>query len=320
MLYTRTSTYQNEVIFFVKPLQKQESQSEKLVNAYRFGFNGKEMDNEVKGVGNQYDYGFRIYDPRIAKFLSVDPLFKEYPWYTPYQFAGNKPIWAIDMDGAEEYYASSGELIGKYGTNTEIRIVYDKYIEAAKNITSNKINTKETDVMNNVLYNRGSAGIFTNTDDLAINWGERYNAGSIKSGKENSSFIFYTRIDKKIAFSYTEPKEGGISSVTNTIIIGPGMHIITDIHSHANFDIKFENDQFSDTWTDKLGVHDGDIGGYKKNDFPFGYLTTPNGSVMKWNKYSDIETIGCDIPSDSKHPNSKEASQNAIDSSISIIK
>jgi hypothetical protein len=25
-----------------------------------------------------------------------------YPWYTPYQFAGNKPIWAVDLDGLEE--------------------------------------------------------------------------------------------------------------------------------------------------------------------------------------------------------------------------
>lgn len=70
--------------------------------SYRFGFNGMEKDNEVKGSGKSYDYGFRIYNPRIGKFLSVDPLFQSYPWYTPYQFAGNKPIVAIDMDGLEE--------------------------------------------------------------------------------------------------------------------------------------------------------------------------------------------------------------------------
>ncbi|MDP3930361.1 MAG: OmpA family protein, partial [Bacteroidota bacterium] len=72
-------------------------------NEYRFGFNGKEKDNETFGDGNIYDYGFRVYDPRKAKFLSVDPLTKSYPWYTPYQFAGNMPIAAIDLDGLEEY-------------------------------------------------------------------------------------------------------------------------------------------------------------------------------------------------------------------------
>ena len=43
-----------------------------------------------------------MYDPRIGRFLSLDPLTKTYPWYTPYQFAGNKPIWAKDIDGLEE--------------------------------------------------------------------------------------------------------------------------------------------------------------------------------------------------------------------------
>ncbi len=71
---------------------------------YRYAFNGKESDDEVSGVGNQYDYGFRIYNPRIARFLSVDPLFKSFPWYTPYQFAGNKPIAYVDLDGLEEFH------------------------------------------------------------------------------------------------------------------------------------------------------------------------------------------------------------------------
>jgi RHS repeat-associated protein len=70
-------------------------------SGYRYGFNGKENDNEVKGEGNQQDYGMRIYDPRLGKFLSVDPLTQEYPWYTPYQFAGNTPITAVDIDGLE---------------------------------------------------------------------------------------------------------------------------------------------------------------------------------------------------------------------------
>jgi len=76
-----------------------------LVNDYRYCFNGTEMGNDMSDgkVGAVYDYGFRIYDSRIAKFLSVDPLTGSYPWYTPYQFAGNKPIEAIDLDGLEEF-------------------------------------------------------------------------------------------------------------------------------------------------------------------------------------------------------------------------
>ena len=43
----------------------------------------------------------RVYDPRVGRFLSVDPITKQYPELTPYQFASNTPIWAIDIDGAE---------------------------------------------------------------------------------------------------------------------------------------------------------------------------------------------------------------------------
>jgi RHS repeat-associated protein len=69
--------------------------------SYRYGFNGKENDNEVKGAGNQQDYGMRIYEPRLGKFLSVDPITKDYPELTPYQFASNSPIFGIDLDGTE---------------------------------------------------------------------------------------------------------------------------------------------------------------------------------------------------------------------------
>jgi len=69
--------------------------------AYRYGFNGKENDNDVKGEGNQQDYGMRIYDSRLGKFLSVDPLMGKFPFYSPYHYAGNSPIKFIDLDGGE---------------------------------------------------------------------------------------------------------------------------------------------------------------------------------------------------------------------------
>jgi RHS repeat-associated protein len=86
---------------------------------YRYGFNGKELDkNGEFGSLNHYDYGFRIYNPGIGRFLSVDPLTRSYPWYTPYQFAGNSPIANVDLDGLEELHFSAlrfgnGSLVKK---------------------------------------------------------------------------------------------------------------------------------------------------------------------------------------------------------------
>jgi RHS repeat-associated protein len=71
-------------------------------NKYRYGFNGKEKDDEVKGAGNDYDYGMRTYDARLGRFMSVDPLSNNFAYYTPYQYAGNKPIAYIDLDGLED--------------------------------------------------------------------------------------------------------------------------------------------------------------------------------------------------------------------------
>jgi RHS repeat-associated protein len=63
-----------------------------------------EKDDEVKGEGNSINYEARMQDTRVGRFLSIDPLAKSFPHYSPYQFAGNTPIQAIDLDGAEEYH------------------------------------------------------------------------------------------------------------------------------------------------------------------------------------------------------------------------
>jgi RHS repeat-associated protein len=43
--------------------------------SYRFGFQGQEKDDEVHGsTGTSINYEYRTYDPRIARFMSIDPL------------------------------------------------------------------------------------------------------------------------------------------------------------------------------------------------------------------------------------------------------
>ena len=71
---------------------------------YKYSFNGKEEDAEW----TKQDYGARMYDKLSGRFWSIDPLTAQYPWYTPYQFAGNTPIQAIDLDGLEPYRLAYG--------------------------------------------------------------------------------------------------------------------------------------------------------------------------------------------------------------------
>ena len=88
-------------------------------NNYRYGFNGKENDNETVGTGQgTQDYGMRIYNPALGKFLSVDPLSNEYPWNSTYAFAENDVIRCIDLDGEEKTLPASqtGSLHHGYTT------------------------------------------------------------------------------------------------------------------------------------------------------------------------------------------------------------
>ena len=68
---------------------------------YRYGFNGMESDNEVKGEGNSYDFGARIYDSRVGRWLSGDPLESKYPFVSTYSYCLNNPVVLIDPNGEE---------------------------------------------------------------------------------------------------------------------------------------------------------------------------------------------------------------------------
>ena len=74
-------------------------------SAYRYGFNGKENDNETVGTGEgTQDYGMRIYNPSLGRWLSLDPLMTKYPSLSPYNFVNNNPIFYVDPTG-EDYIA-----------------------------------------------------------------------------------------------------------------------------------------------------------------------------------------------------------------------
>lgn len=86
---------------------------------YRYGFNGKQKETDPI----QYDYGFRIYDPRLVRFKSIDPLTKKYAELTPYQFASNRPIDGIDIDGLE--YATFRIYVDRNNNVTKITLTTD---------------------------------------------------------------------------------------------------------------------------------------------------------------------------------------------------
>ena len=83
--------------------------------AYRYGFNGMEKESEFTNSTSHYDFGARIYDSRIGKFLSLDPLISSFPQNSPYLIANNNVIVLIDVNGMSGVWffeVSQGAEIG----------------------------------------------------------------------------------------------------------------------------------------------------------------------------------------------------------------
>lgn len=90
----------------------------KSSGTYRYGFNGKEQDEEINGKGNTLDFGGRnIYDSRLGRFVSIDPRWREFEDMSPYVYAANNRIYFIDEDGEGP---SSGVRLMFYGVARKV--------------------------------------------------------------------------------------------------------------------------------------------------------------------------------------------------------
>jgi len=76
---------------------------------YRYGFQGQEKDDEIKGEGNSVNYKYRMHDPRIGRFFAVDPLSPNYPWNSPYAFSENRVIDKVELEGLETAEPTNAE-------------------------------------------------------------------------------------------------------------------------------------------------------------------------------------------------------------------
>ncbi len=95
---------------------------------YRYGFQGQEKDDEIKGEGNSLNYKYRMHDPKIGRFFAVDPLFKEYPHNSSYAFSENVVINAIELEGREKdlLFYSDPSLASYRDTRTPAQLKEDK--------------------------------------------------------------------------------------------------------------------------------------------------------------------------------------------------
>ncbi len=118
---------------------------------YRYGFNNQEKDPEL---GEYYAFEYRMHDARLGRFLSEDPLSDKMPYYSPYLFAGNKPICAIDANGLIEI------IIIKHHTDLDGKTIITKTTVNIKTLEDEKGLTRST--MNVHVYTKD-----TKTEDAS---------------------------------------------------------------------------------------------------------------------------------------------------------
>jgi hypothetical protein len=69
--------------------------------------------------GGAVSYKYRIEDPRLGRFFSVDPLAPKYAMYSPYHFSSNQPIHSKELEGLE----SSNDLNPTTMTDEDVKYV-----------------------------------------------------------------------------------------------------------------------------------------------------------------------------------------------------
>ena len=106
---------------------------ETFIKAYRHGFQGKLLDNEIKGEYNSVNFKYRMYDPRIGRFNSVDPLTAKYPHNSSYAFSENCVINAVELEGLEKVFVYNHT----YDSKTKSMIIVPSHTEVNNYLREN---------------------------------------------------------------------------------------------------------------------------------------------------------------------------------------
>jgi hypothetical protein len=247
---------------------------------------------------------FKIEPEQLLRFLSVDPLTKDYPWYTPYQFAGNKPIIATDLDGLEEfirtdYRDATGNLY-----KTIISMVSNFGVDPNCNTKNNRQTVHHTEIRE--IKNTDGSNAFIKEYKGTFQ-GTTISNNAFKSPSDKTNILadimrqtalnvdasgnpILSQLSEPIDVPFTTAGAGGFST---TSYIAATQSAWAPVKSSNNFTIGFVEKLF-----DSNGGEVGYIGKYNKNVGSIGKETyiTQRGTLNKFNATNSPSIYSPNIP------------------------
>ena len=205
------------------------------IDNYKYSFNGK-LDDKSDGWQTQ-DYGFRAYDYRLGRFISQDPLANKYSFKTPYDFAENDVIRAVDLDGLEKYVVV--KLVNQSGRVLVMRII--RHIDG-KQIPLDLLITDNNTGGNPNGYNQQDIAVITFSLDGAFTVIGKKDFDKTErtvllnknpydnSGKLNSKNYNPHTEDTKLP-KYKSPYQDGVIRISNSSLNVDGVHSIANMQA-----------------------------------------------------------------------------------------
>lgn len=174
------------------------------IGDYRYGFNGKEADRKKEWASLvHYDYGFRIYNPALGKWLSVDPLSRKNQSISPYAQTDNNPVLFLDPDGRDNilYIAF---ITNKNGKPVLQKAARDLIVKRAQELyAQNGLNVKVVGIQVNRPFSNNELDLLDETDRITyLGLDERINSSEFANGEAKAGVTFNAEDRSKYSVGY----------------------------------------------------------------------------------------------------------------------